>query len=102
MGSELQFPFFDNLSLGELELDITLGVKTREVLGSSLVICFSITVPFLFSFPLMTAEQFAKNAADDQSSVLRSVIFLCSWKLPGANANTYSYRVPNRLQCNMR
>lgn len=81
MGSELHLTFFDNPSLEELKLGITLGAKPREVLGFCLVIHsdFQSMFLFLFAFPLMAVEQFAKSVADDQSSVLQSVIFL----LPG-------------------
>lgn len=104
MGSELQLPLLDNPSLGELELDTTLRVKTREVLRFCLVICSLLqsTFLFLFSFSLMTAEQFAKNAAVCQSSVLQSVLLLCPWQVPSAYTKTYLYRVPNRLHRNTR
>lgn len=50
----------------------------------------------------MTAEQFAKNAAVCQSSVLQSVLLLCPWQVPSAYTKTYLYRVPNRLHRNTR
>lgn len=57
MGLELKFPFFDNPSMGELQLDITLRIKTREALGFFLSNFFCLSM-FLFFFPstLMTAE----------------------------------------------
>lgn len=50
MGSELQSLSLDNPGLGELELDTTLGVKTREVLGFCLVISSVFQSMFLFLF----------------------------------------------------
>lgn len=50
MDSELQSLSLDNPGLGELELDTTLRVKTREVLGFCLVISSVFQSMFLFLF----------------------------------------------------
>lgn len=69
MGSELCFPFFDNLSSGEAQYNSW----SKNQGGVSFLLNHLVFDQCSFSFPLMTAEQLAKNVAGDQSSKLPSV-----------------------------